>query len=131
MTKQKASRLLALIVGRDICRGFAAWPLDSLEALDFICVRDVAHAEWIMRDGYSCDILVIDSRKFQSELEIDGCIGTNPQAVVILTDPDDLETPSCRRRLRRAISESRQRQAPVSMTFRLPAGNADQWQQAG
>ena len=77
---------LILIVGKDLCVSHVETALADLTLGNYMCVDDPETADWLMRDGYSCGVLIVDRAVFGSAGARNDWIAANPQAVPIVTD---------------------------------------------
>jgi hypothetical protein len=77
---------LILIVGKDLCVSHVETVLADLTFENYMCVDGPETADWLMRDGYSCGVLIIDRAVFGSSDARNQWIAANPQAVPIVTD---------------------------------------------
>ena len=77
---------LILVVGKDLCLSHVETVLADLTLENYICVDGPETADWLMRDGYSCGVLIIDRAVFGSADVRNDWIAANPQAVPIVTD---------------------------------------------
>ena len=77
---------LVLIVGKDLCVSHVETVLADLTLGNYMCVDGPETADWLMRDGYDCGVLIVDRAMFASCDAANDWIAANPQAVPIVTD---------------------------------------------
>jgi hypothetical protein len=77
---------LILVVGKNLCVSHVETALTSLKLEHYMCVDGPDMADWLMRDGYGCEILIVDKHVFTSPEAAEDWLASNPQAVPILTD---------------------------------------------
>lgn len=77
---------LILIVGKNLCVSHVETVLTDLQLDNYLCVDNPAMADWLMRDGYSCEILIVDKAMFISTEAAEDWLASNPQAIPIMTD---------------------------------------------
>jgi hypothetical protein len=100
------SSALILIVGKDLCLSHVETVLADQKLENYMCVDDPEMADWLMRDGYSCRILIVDRGVFGSPQAAEEWLATNPQAVPIVTDKRQTRSVDFLKQLKDAVGLS-------------------------
>jgi hypothetical protein len=104
---QMTMNALILIVGKNLCVSHVETILADQTLANYLCVDDPDMADWIMRNGYSCDILIVDRGVFPSAKDADAWLATNPQATPIMTDQRHSKSLDFLKRLKDAVGHPR------------------------
>ncbi len=98
---------LFLIVGKELCSSRVETVLTDLKFQNYMCVDGPDAADWLMQDGYSCDVLIVDRGLFDSRAAAEDWIASNPQAMPVLTDRCQIWSPGFQDQLSRTVRNSR------------------------
>jgi hypothetical protein len=81
---------LILIVGKNLCVKPVEEAIARRQYQNYLCVDDIAMADWLMLDGCSCAIMIVDHALFPSSAEAQDWIANNTEAKSLLTNGEDL-----------------------------------------
>jgi 3-oxoacyl-[acyl-carrier-protein] synthase III len=78
-------QLRIVLVGRDLSIQPLEDTLMQQGASNYICVPSVEAAEWLIRDGYDADVLIVHQSLFARAADLMELRSRNPQAIVLPT----------------------------------------------
>lgn len=78
-------QLRIVLVGRDLSIKPLEDALVRQGAANYICVPSIEAAEWLMRDGFDADVLIVHQTLFGRAADLMDLRRRNPQAIVLPT----------------------------------------------
>ncbi len=96
-----------LIVGNELCGSRLETVLSDCTLLNYICVDGPEAADWLMQDGFSCAVLIVDRALFDDPSAAEEWVASNPQAAPILTDKNQMWSAEFHDQLRKVVRRSR------------------------
>jgi hypothetical protein len=115
-------QLRIVLVGRDLSIKPMEDALVRQGAANYICVPSIEAAEWLIRDGFDADVLIVHQTLFDRASDLMELRRRNPQAIVLPTSSrcDEQDVAAA---LASALRKREARQATVRpATPRLLAG---------
>lgn len=79
------SQLRIVLVGRDLSIRPLEEALTRQGASNYICVPSIEAADWLIRDGYDADILIVHQALFARASDLMELRRRNPQAIILPT----------------------------------------------